>query len=62
MKDDPEQIAATLVQQHGLERARFEVLAGVMKAHQHEDNYALSVWRDVKRILSQTRSKDQHAA
>ena len=60
--DDPKQIAAWLVQQHGLERARMEVLAGVMQAQKAEDNYALSVWRDVKRILGQASSEDQHAA
>ena len=39
-----------------------EVLAGVMQAQKAEDNYALSVWRDVKRILGQAASEDQHAA
>lgn len=53
MKEDPQDIAAWLVQQHGLEHARVEVLASVMQAHEQEDNYALSVWRDVKRILGQ---------
>jgi hypothetical protein len=52
MREDPQTIAAWLVQQHGLENARVEVLASVMQAHEQEDNYALSVWRDVKRILA----------
>lgn len=61
MKDNPQGIAAWLVQQHGSENARMEVLAGIMQAHEQEDNYALSVWREVKQILEHVESADQPA-
>lgn len=50
---NPQKIAMALIHQHGLEKARKEVLAIVMRAQQQDDNYSLSVWRDVKRILGE---------
>lgn len=51
MRDDPHRIAEWLIQEHGLEQARTEVLSGLLQAQKEGDNYALSVWREVKRIL-----------
>lgn len=62
MDDNPQQIAASLVQQFGLEGARMEVLAHVIQAQEEGDNYALSILREVKRILGQTVPEGQHAA
>lgn len=49
MRDDPHRIAEWLIQERGLEQARTEVLSGVLQAQKAGDNYALSVWREVKR-------------
>lgn len=51
MQDDPRQIAEWLVQEHGLVQARAEALSGLLAAQKEGDFYALSVWRDVRRIL-----------
>lgn len=51
MRDDPYRIAEWLVQEHGLDQARAEVLSGVLQAQKEGDNYALSVWREVKHLL-----------
>ena len=51
MRDDPNQIADFLVEEHGLASARDiasdESLAAWSRGHLYE----LSIWRDVKRIL-----------
>ncbi len=53
MPDDPKQIANFLIREHGLNDALARVAAGIATAHQEKDNYALSVWREVKRILQE---------
>ena len=57
MKSDatPPQIAKSLLEEHGKDRALKVVSDGIVKAHKESDNYALSVWREVKAILQ---SKD----
>ena len=57
MKSDatPPQIAKSLLEEHGKDRALKVVSDGIEDAHKKSDNYALSVWREVKAIL---RSKD----
>lgn len=62
MDYDPEQMAWALVEHLGLDEARREVMVNVMKAQEDADLFALSVWRDVKRVLAQLAAKDQHAA
>lgn len=62
MDYDPDQMAMALVTQFGLEQARRQVLTNVMKAQEDGDLFALSVWRDVKRILGRLASANQHAA
>lgn len=49
--DDPHQIAEYLIQEHGLERAYSSAMEGAAQAQKERDNYGLSVWREVKRIL-----------
>jgi len=49
--DDPKGIAEYLLQQHGREDAYQVALKGVMEAQAEEDNYRLSIWREVKALL-----------
>jgi len=46
--DDPNQIANDLVEKHGLDDA---IKVALENAAAAGDNYALSVWREVKEIL-----------
>nr|ADI23583.1 hypothetical protein [uncultured nuHF2 cluster bacterium HF0770_42C12] len=57
MKSDatPPQIAESLLEEHGKDRALKVVNDGIMEAHKESDYYALSIWREVKAILQ---SKD----
>jgi hypothetical protein len=58
MKDDPNQIANDLIEQHGADGALDTVREGIATAHANGDNYRLSVWREVRRAL---RDKQRHA-
>ena len=51
LPDNPHVIAEYLVQEHGLERALDRATEGTTAAQEQGDNYGLSVWREVKRIL-----------
>ena len=51
MPDDPNQIADHLVQKHGLEGAVNAAIEATATAYRENDNYGLSVWREVKVIL-----------
>ena len=51
MKDDPQEIANHLIADHGLDGAMEAVMNGITEAHEGNDMYRLSVWRDVRRIL-----------
>ncbi len=51
MQDDPGQIASNLIAQHGVDGALISVREGIATAHADGDNYGLSVWREVKRII-----------
>ncbi len=55
LRDDPHVIAEHLVQEHGLERALDQAIGGTTAAQERGDNYGLSVWREVKRILRERR-------
>jgi len=46
--DDPNEIAEYLIEQHGLDGA---IKVALDSAATAGDNYALSVWREVKAIL-----------
>ena len=50
-RDDPHVIAEQLVQEHGLERPLDRATEGTTAAPERGDNYGLSVWRDVKRLI-----------
>ncbi len=51
LKNDPSEIAGYLIQENGIDSAIQAASNGVLKAQQDSDNYALSVWREVKTIL-----------
>ena len=51
MRDDPNQIAEHLIREHGLDGAYQTALKGASDAQRNQDNYRLSVWREIKRIL-----------
>ena len=49
--DDPAQIAEHLTEQHGAAEAQQFVTVGIAEAQRNGDNYRLSIWREVRRIL-----------
>ena len=57
MSDAPDQIAAHLVQEHGLDRALQKAIEGATTAQEAGDNYDLSIWREVKQMLRDQKSK-----
>lgn len=62
MQDDPQVIAAYLVRKDGLEAARRQAIEGIARSHQKGDLYAVSVWREVRRVLSKDDKFVQPAA
>jgi hypothetical protein len=44
-------MAADLIERYGLEGAKEAVREEITTAHGREDNYSLSVWREVRRTL-----------
>ena len=52
MKHDPQEIIEYLIAEHGSPEAALDAaVEGAAEAQRKGDLYALSVWRDVKRIL-----------
>jgi len=51
MRDNPDQLASHLIEQHGIEGALTAAIEGIAAAHASGDNYGLSVWREVRRAL-----------
>ena len=51
MNDNLADIAANLITEHGLVATKEIVQGGVMDALDIGDNYRLSIWRDVRRVL-----------
>jgi len=51
MKDNPDQLASHLMEQHGVDGALKAAREGIAAAHTNGDNYGLSVWREVRRAL-----------
>ncbi len=52
MKDNPQEIIEYLSAEHGSPEAALKIaVEGAVEAMKADDFYALSVWRDVKRIL-----------
>jgi hypothetical protein len=51
MNNDPQTIAEFLIREHGVDGAYQAALKGATDAQRDNDNYRLSVWREVKRII-----------
>ena len=51
MRGTAQEIADFLIREHGPDRAMDAAIEGVAAAHNSDDNYQLSIWRQVKRIL-----------
>ncbi len=51
MRDDSRNIAEHLVREHGIDLALERATEGITAAQEQGDNYALSVWREVRRML-----------
>ena len=51
MHFDPSEIATSLIQKYGKGIAMQLAMEGTLRAQSENDNYSLSIWRDVKRIL-----------
>ena len=51
LKYDPSDIAEYLIRENGIDDAFQKASDGIMKSQKDKDNYALSVWREVKTIL-----------
>ncbi len=49
--NDPSVIAEQLLEMHGDDGAWETVRKGILAAHEDEDNYSLSIWREVRRAL-----------
>ncbi len=54
MTNDPRSIADSLIEKHGLDGA---IQVATQKTATAGDNYALSVWRDVKRLLRERKAE-----
>jgi hypothetical protein len=61
-KDDPQETADYLLKKHGQREAYAVAVKGAVDAQDDGDNYRLSVWRDVKRLLKQGRSSSEEPA
>ena len=57
MTNDPRSIAGRLIAEHGLDGAISKALEEILVAQDAGDNYALSVWRDVKRLLRERKAE-----
>ena len=55
-KDDPQETADYLLKKHGQHEAYAVAVKGAIDAQEAGDNYRLSVWRDVKRLLATEQS------
>tara|TARA_B100000965_G_scaffold201278_1_gene168031 strand:+ start:460 stop:723 length:264 start_codon:yes stop_codon:yes gene_type:complete len=57
--DDPRDIADYLIQEHGLNGALDAAIEGAMIAQNARDNYALSVWREIKAVIRERQAKEK---
>ena len=58
MNDDPNLIAQDLIEELGAEEAIKTASNGISDAHINRDNYQLSMWREVRRILKDQNDKE----
>ncbi len=55
MTNDPRSIVDSLIEEHGLDGA---IQVAMQMTATARDNYALSVWRDVKRLLQERKAEE----
>jgi hypothetical protein len=55
-RDDPQETADYLLKKHGQDEAYAVALQGAVDAQDAGDNYRLSIWRDVKRLLAASKN------
>ena len=53
---NPNQIADRVIEEHGVKGALRSVMESVASAHENGDNYGLSIWREVRRVLGEQRN------
>lgn len=51
MRYDPAKIASELIQENGLDQAIEIATEGIVTAQSRGDFYALSIWREIRRLL-----------
>jgi hypothetical protein len=61
-KDDPQETAEYLLKMRGQDEAYAVAVKGAIDAQDAGDNYRLSIWRDVKRLLKQGSSSSEEPA
>ena len=54
MTNDPRSIVDSLIEEHGLDGA---IQVAMQKTATASDNFELSVWRDVKRLLQERKAE-----
>ena len=54
---NPQTIADSLIEEYGLDGAIKVAQEGTTVAQTKSDNYSVSVWREVKRVLIERKSK-----
>ena len=54
VRDDPRATADRLIEKHGLDGA---IKLAMQKTVAESDNYALSIWRDVNRLLQERKAE-----
>lgn len=58
MGNDLYAIADSMVEEHGLDRAIDIAVEETQSAHNADDNYRVSEWREIKRVLRERRTKE----
>jgi hypothetical protein len=58
MTHDPSIIADQMIKEHGLDGALQTAQAATQVSLNERDNYSVSVWRDVKRVLKELKGEE----
>jgi hypothetical protein len=58
MTNDPNIIADQMIQEHGLDGALQKAQEATQVSLKARDNYSASVWRDIKRVLSERKGDE----
>jgi hypothetical protein len=58
MTHDPNIIADQMIQEHGLDGALQTAQEATQMSLKARDNYSASIWRDIKRVLSERKGGD----